>query len=225
MKKQKSALTLYIILSVIFISSLVTCNLIFQKFFTCNLFGYETQLSVGLLAYPVTFLITDIISEIFGQKKAQKVVISGFCAAIFTFAIITISSNIKAFSGSPVDDQTFLKVFGLTGPAVLASMTAYLIAQYIDVKIFHFWKKLTKGKYLWIRNNFSTIPSQTIDSCTVIGILVLANVFTVKQFFPLVIGALFFKIIIAAIDTIPLYIIINFIRKKYKLKKGEEIKL
>ena len=134
---------MYIILVGIFISSLVTCNLIFQKFFTYTFLGYETQLSVGLLAYPITFLVTDIISEIFGKKKAQQVVLAGFCAAIFTFIIITISSNIPAFNESPVDNNTFLKVFGLTGPAVLASMTAYLIAQYIDVKIFHFWKNFS----------------------------------------------------------------------------------
>jgi len=225
MKSQKYAFILYLILSGIFISSLITCNLIFQKFFNINIFGYETQLSVGLLAYPITFLVTDIISEIFGQKKAQQVVITGFCSAIFTFIVITISSKISASTESPVNNQIFTQVFGLTGPAVLASMTAYLIAQYIDVKIFHFWKKITKGRYLWIRNNFSTIPSQTIDSCTVIGVLVLAKVFTLSQFFPLVIGAILFKIIVAAIDTIPLYIIINYIRKKYKLKIGEEIKL
>ncbi|MAZ01425.1 MAG: hypothetical protein CMP58_04485 [Flavobacteriales bacterium] len=225
MKSQKSAFTLYIILSGIFISSLVTCNLIFQKFFNINILGYQTQLSVGLLAYPITFLVTDVISEIFGQKKAQQVVIAGFCAAIFTFIVITISSKIPSFKDSPVNDQIFSQVFGLTGPAVLASMTAYLIAQYIDVKIFHFWKRVTKGKHLWIRNNFSTIPSQTIDSCTVIGILVLAKVFTINQFIPLVVGALLFKIVVAAIDTIPLYIIVNYIRKKYKLKKGEEINL
>ena len=87
MKSQKSAFTLYIILSGIFISSLVTCNLIFQKFFNINILGYQTQLSVGLLAYPITFLVTDVISEIFGQKKAQQVVIAGFCAAIFTFIV------------------------------------------------------------------------------------------------------------------------------------------
>ena len=72
LKQSESAFTLYIILAGIFISSLVTCNLIFQKFFTYTFLGYETKLSVGLLAYPITFLVTDIISEIFGKKKHNK---------------------------------------------------------------------------------------------------------------------------------------------------------
>ena len=70
---------LYLIFTGIFIASLVACNLIFQKFFTWNFLGLTFELSVGIIAYPVTFLVTDLISELYGKKRANQVVISGFC--------------------------------------------------------------------------------------------------------------------------------------------------
>ena len=80
---------LYLIFTGIFIASLVACNLIFQKFFTWNFLGIQFELSVGIIAYPVTFLVTDLISELFGKKRANQVVISGFFASVFTTALIS----------------------------------------------------------------------------------------------------------------------------------------
>ena len=138
---------LYLILAGIFIASLVSCNLIFQKFFEFKVWlpfiGYYTfQQSVGLLVYPITFLVTDIISEIYGMKKADRVVITGLIASFFMLLIVTISNHMTATPWSPVDGPTFSKVFGLSGAAVFASMVAYLFAQFIDVRVFHFWKIL-----------------------------------------------------------------------------------
>ena len=84
---------LYLIFAGIFIASLVACNLIFQKFFTWNFLGLTFELSVGIIAYPVTFLVTDLISELYGKKRANQVVISGFCASVFTTLLIFISMN------------------------------------------------------------------------------------------------------------------------------------
>ena len=85
-------------------------------------------------------MVTDIISEIYGQKRANRVVTAGLFASIFMLIVVMISDMSQAAAWSPVDNQTFSKVFGLSGAAVFASMTAYLIAQYIDVRVFHFWK-------------------------------------------------------------------------------------
>ena len=101
---------LYLIFTGIFIASLVACNLIFQKFFTWNFLGIQFELSVGIIAYPVTFLVTDLISELFGKKRANQVVISGFFASVFTTALIFISMNATAAEWSPIDSQTFNKV-------------------------------------------------------------------------------------------------------------------
>ena len=123
----------YLVLTGIFIASLVASNLIFQKFFTWNFLGINFELSVGIIAYPVTFLVTDLISELYGQKRANQVVVSGFFASVFTTLLVLVSVNASAVEWSPIDDMTFTKVFGLTGPAFFASMVAYLTAQLTDV--------------------------------------------------------------------------------------------
>jgi len=152
---------IYLYLAALFITSLVVSNLIFQKFiywypFEWNLLGFTLfELSVGILPYPITFLITDLISEIFGQKKANQVVVAGIFASIFSVLIILIAEIAPAISNSPISDAIFTKVFSNSPLAVLASMISYLFAQFIDIKIYHFWKGFTNGKHLWVRNNFS----------------------------------------------------------------------
>jgi len=214
---------LYLIFTGIFIASLVACNLIFQKFFTWNFLGLTFELSVGIIAYPVTFLVTDLISELYGKKRANQVVISGFCASVFTTLLIFISMNATAAEWSPVDSTTFNKVFALSPIAVLASMIAYLLAQFVDIRIYHFWKQLTKGKHLWLRNNFSTFSSQIIDSTTVIALLCFFDILAWDLFLGLVLSSIIFKIIVAIIDTPLLYLLVGLIRKKFHLGINDEI--
>ena len=159
-----NANNIYLILIGFFITSLIVSNLIFQKFFQLTILGIQFELSVGILFYPITFLITDLVSEIYGPKKANHMVMTGVVSSIFCLAIVSISNYLNATDWSPVNNQTFNLVFGNTTLAVGASMLAYLCAQFIDIKIYHFWKKLTKGNHLWLRNNFSTICSQSIDT-------------------------------------------------------------
>tara|TARA_B100001113_G_scaffold102010_1_gene82522 strand:- start:326 stop:991 length:666 start_codon:yes stop_codon:yes gene_type:complete len=207
---------LYLIFAGIFIASLVACNLIFQKFFTWNFLGLNFELSVGIIAYPVTFLVTDLISELFGKKRANQVVISGFFASIFTTALIFISMNATAADWSPIDSQTFNKVFGLSAPAFLASMVAYLCAQFIDVRIFHFWKRLTKGKYLWLRNNASTMFSQLVDTSLVLVILCSAGAIGWERFGTLLFMGWLFKVLVALIDTPIIYFALWALKDKIK---------
>ncbi len=222
-----TAENLYLILAALFMASLVTSNLIFQKFFTWNPFGlYEFQLSVGIIAYPVTFLVTDIISEVYGRKRANRVVLAGLFASAFMLLIIIVSSYAKATEWSPVDDQEFRKVFGFTFIAVAASMAAYLLAQFVDVQIFHFWKRVTKGKHLWFRNNASTFLSQFIDTFTVLFLLCSFEVIEWNLFWGLLINGFLFKVLFAAADTPVIYLLIWFIRKRLGLKgHGAEVEM
>ena len=225
---KKSAESLYLILASVFVASLVSCNLIFQKFFTLDIWipfigNYTFEQSVGLLPYPVTFLVTDIISEVYGQKRANKVVTSGLFASLFMLIVVTISDMVQATVWSPVDNQTFSKVFGLSGAAVFASMMAYLIAQYIDVRVFHFWERLTNGKHLWLRNNASTMFSQFVDTFSVLFLLCLFDVIVWDRFSILLLNGFLFKVFFAAFDTPIAYVLIGLIRKKFGLKFGEEI--
>ena len=207
---------LYLIFAGIFIASLVACNLILQKFFTWNFLGLTFELSVGIIAYPVTFLVTDLISELYGKKRANQVVISGFCASVFTTLLIFISMNATAADWSPVDSTTFNKVFGLSAPAFLASMMAYLTAQFIDVRIFHFWKRLTKGKHLWLRNNASTMFSQLVDTSMVLIILCSAGAIGWERFGSLLLMGWLFKVLVALIDTPIIYFLLWLLKDKIR---------
>jgi len=222
---------IYLILAGLFITSLVASNLIFTKIFywyplDINILGVKLfELSVGILPYPLTFLITDLISEIYGRKKADQVVITGIFASIFSILLILISSYVPAIEASPIDDETFNSVFLNAPLAVLASMLTYLFAQFIDIRIYHFWKKLTKGKHLWLRNNFSTFTSQFIDTFTIVSLLILFGILPEDKFTVLIISGFLFKVIVAILDTPLLYLFVWLIRKRFNLKIGEEINI
>ncbi|MFT5336198.1 MAG: putative integral membrane protein (TIGR00697 family) [Sphingobacteriales bacterium] len=219
---KKSGLGLYLILISIFIAALVGCNLIFQKFFIWESpLGLSFELSVGILPYPITFLVTDIISEFYGKKWANKAVVAGLIASVFMLIVVTIAGAVPATSWSPVGDEQFNSVFGFSGVAVAASMLAYLLAQFLDVKMFHFWKRKTKGKHLWIRNNFSTIGSQAVDTAAVLLLLCTFGVIDWGLFVALFLNGFLFKVLFAAIDTPLFYGIHYWIRKAYNLKLNE----
>jgi len=215
---------LYIIFAGIFIASLVAANLIFQKFFTWTPFGlYTFELSVGILPYPVTFLVTDIISELYGKKKADQIVFSGLIASVFVMAVVIIANAIPQTEWSPVSSETFNKVFGLFGPAVFASMIAYLAAQFIDIRLFHFWKRLTKGKHLWLRNNGSTIVSQFVDTASVLLLLCIAGVIEWSRFPGLLQNGFIFKVIIALFDTPFFYLAVWLLKPKIHDDPDEKV--
>ncbi len=223
---------IYLYLGALFITSLVVSNLIFQKFFFWHPFGEYTvfgatlfEISVGILPYPVTFLITDLISELFGKKKANQIVVAGIFASFFSLIIVYTASAVPATPWSPVDNGMFSSVFGNTIVAVFASMMAYLLAQFVDIQIYHFWKRITKGKYLWLRNNFSTFSSQFIDTFTVVLLLCSFGEIPWDKFKGLVISGFIFKIIIAFLDTPFLYFFVYILRKRFNLALGEEIDL
>lgn len=219
-----TAQRIYLILAALFIASLVVSNLIFQKFFYWDFFGiYTFEISAGILPYPITFLITDIISEVYGKRKANQVVTAGIFASFFSMLIVYVAGAVPATEWSPINNHLFDKVFGATAIAVLASMMAYLLAQYIDIQIFHFWKRLTKGKHLWLRNNFSTFFSQFVDTFTVLFLLCSFGKIDWSLFIALLISGFLFKILIAALDTPFLYAAVYLFRKRFNLKIGEEI--
>lgn len=215
---------IYLILAALFITSLVVSNLIFQKFFYWDFFGlYTFEISVGVLPYPVTFLITDSISEIYGKNKANQVVTIGIFASVFSLLIVLVADAVPATSWSPIGDEVFTDVFGATTIAVGASMMAYLLAQYVDIYVYHFWKKLTKGKYLWLRNNFSTFSSQFVDTFAVVFLLSVFGELKWELFGGLLLSGFLFKALIALLDTPLLYLIVYIFRKKFNLGVGEEL--
>ena len=213
---------IYLYLAAIFIAALVVCNLIANKFITIDL-GFKTfVISAGVLPYPITFLITDILSEIYGKKKTARIVWTGFGASLFVLGVLLLAQQFTAIEGSPVDDETFNKVFGNSWRVIFASMTAYLCAQLIDVRIYHFWKEKTAGKHLWLRNNFSTVLSQLVDTTLVVCVLFL-GIRSNSEILQFILDGWLFKMLCAFIDTPLLYASTAFIRNKLGLKFGEEV--
>ncbi len=230
-KDKLVAQRIYLLLAALFITSLVVSNLIFQKFFYwypfhLEIFGVKLfELSVGILPYPITFLITDIISEIYGKKRANQVVVAGIFASLFSLLIVLVSNAAPATPWSPVSDTMFTTVFGQTAIAVTASMMAYLFAQLIDIQIYHFWKGLTKGKHLWLRNNGSTFASQFIDTMTILLLLCSFEIIAWDKFMGLLLSGVIFKWFIAFIDTPFMYLLVYLFKKRFNLKTNEEIEL
>jgi len=224
---KKSGLFLYLILAGIFISLLITSNLIFKKFFSLDFFGlYTFELSVGLLPYPLTFLVTDVISEIYGLRRSNQVVIAGLICSLLMMGLVMLADALPLIpTGSPVNSEIFSLVFGSTPAAVAASMLAYITAQFADIRVFHFWKQYTKGKHLWLRNNVSTIVAQFIDTTVIFTLLCALGVLPWDKYWALYFSSILFKIIIALCDTPFFYIAVHFIKKRFGLGLNDELKI
>jgi uncharacterized PurR-regulated membrane protein YhhQ (DUF165 family) len=217
----------FLILSAIFLSSMTMLNVIgITRFIELG----SLQLAVGVLPYPLTFLCTDLISEIYGKKRANFLVWVGLGINFLVIAVmylgqlapsvpadsqppwqaLTLAEPISLATGQTLSGtiELFQVIYSCTAGAVFASMAAYIAAQFCDVWLFHFWKKVTKGKHLWVRNNFSTMISQLVDSVAVIsvtfGTLVLAGKMPVETALTLMGANYLFKVVAAALDTIPL---------------------
>ena len=170
---------------------------------------YTMSVPAGVIAYPFTFLATDLISELFGRKKAQLVVWTGFAMNIFLLFLMSVNHWLPNSAGVSGGLDLFEGVYEFMVGNVIASMIAYLVAQSVDVRLFHFWKKKTKGKHLWLRNNGSTMFSQLVDSTAILTILYLAgnlgdNVNTIGALIILIINSYLFKFFFALFDT-PLF--------------------
>ena len=162
-----------------------------------------------------------MISELYGQKKANLVVFSGFVASLFVLLFLWIGGQFNSIPSSIVDDVTYNSVFRNAWRLIAASMVAYLFAQFIDVRIFHFWKRLTNGKHLWIRNNGSTIVSQLVDTILVICILFF-GVWESDQILAAIIDGWLFKMLMAFLDTPIIYGILYLLKDKIDIAHIEE---
>lgn len=220
----------YLMLAALFVAALITCNLVANKFVVVNMGFKEFTLSAGILAYPVTFLITDVLSEIFGKRRTQNVVWVGFGATVFTLGILFLGGHYSASGNSPISDDIFETVFKNSPRLIAASMVAYLAAQFIDVRVFHFWKRLTKGKMLWVRNNFSTMFSQLIDTTLVVSVIFLD--FKDGQLVPkygwtsfgmLIFDGWLFKVMWAAIDTPVFYLLSWWYKRRFRIGDNAQV--
>jgi len=157
----------YVWLTAIFVAALVTSDLIGGKVF--RVWGLD--LSVGMIPFPLTFLLTDIINEFYGTEGARRVTFVGLGVALFVFAIINIAIYLPTSPESPMHGDQFRAVFGWSVRLYIASLTAYVVGQLLDISIFFSLRKLTGHRFLWLRSTGSTVLSQAVDTLVVSFVL------------------------------------------------------
>ncbi len=290
----------FLVLADTFLGAMVMLNILgITKFIQLGPFA----LAVGVLPYPLTFLCTDIISELYGRARANFVVFTGLLVNLLVLGfvwigdaapsiafrtplqrIVTLDTVVErdadgravidpatgfgllrpavpeeqpdgairlrpveefalrapegapagarrlvdAATGQPIlrEESLFGRIAAAARQAVLASMLAYLFAQFVDVWLFHFWKRLTGGKHLWLRNNGSTVISQLVDTVCVVLITfwgaIMAGDMAVAQVLSLIGGGYSFKLVVALLDTIPFYLCVGFLSRWLRIDPREE---
>lgn len=181
-----------------------------QTIKTADIFGMT--LVLGTISYSSLYLTTDLMSELYGKKSSKLAVLMGFLALFFTMAFMQITLWMTP-SATDFAQPALQTIFGLMPRLTAASIIAYLVSQNIDVNLYHFWKKLTNDKYLWLRNNGSTLISQFFDSVIFFHIAFFGTM-PYSQLWTLVISTYIFKLIIAVIDTPFMYLGVKLLKDK-----------
>lgn len=195
----------YILLLSIFIGCITIASVLANKIITI----YGLFVPAGVLAYSITFVCTDVISEIWGRERANATILGGFVALVTVLLLVQLS---LAWPKAPFwdNDIAFRSVLGATSRIIVASFIAYLVSQYHDVWAFHFWKRITNDRHLWLRNNLSTAVSQFLDSLIFITIAF----YGVMPIGSLIVGQWIIKMAIAALDTPVVYVVVYLMRRK-----------
>jgi uncharacterized PurR-regulated membrane protein YhhQ (DUF165 family) len=234
----------FLALAAIFLCAMTMLNIIgITRFIDLGFF----TVAVGVLPYPITFLVTDLISELYGQRRANFLVTVGLVLNFFILGVLTLgiyippvdqaaqppwqtlslSSDVILPNGTTVGGEVELYslLYATTSGAVFASMMAYIAAQYCDVKLFHFWKRLTNGRHLWLRNNGSTIVSQMVDSFIVIsvtfGAAFMAGTISLGVMLNYMWSNYLFKLTVAILDTPLIYVGVHYLKRYLELTDEE----
>jgi queuosine precursor transporter len=200
----------FAILSSIFVAALIAANLLGSKITTI----LGISVSVGIFAYPLTFLITDAIEEVFGRKKARQLMYGALVAQILVLIIVVVAINMPPASRFE-HNEAYGAIFGNSIRIIIASLVAFFLSQTHDIWAFNLIKQKTHAKFLWLRNNASTVVSQFIDT-TLFMFIAFYQVtprFDVPFLFSLIIPYWLFKIAFALIDTPIVYGLVYWLRK------------
>jgi len=228
---QEKSARAFAVLMAGFVVTLVLTNIIGVKLFLAfpetmpkGVFGEAITLTTGLITYPVTFLLTDVVCEVWGRKRANLMVITGFVMSLLMLALVQIALVLPGAPAWAAANPTyatvaemqraFESVFTLPGVLVFGSMTAYLAAQLLDVRLFHFWKAVTAGRHLWLRNNASTMTSQLVDTVIVNSIFLGFGLGLDWDLVAKIIAASYlFKVLFALADTPFIYLGVHWVRR------------
>lgn len=227
----------FLVLAGLFLGTLAMLNILgITRFIDLSFripgLGFEVPvpLAVGVLPYPITFLCTDFISELYGRARANFVVWIGLVLNLWVVAILWLGGALPGFAGED-PGGVFFRVRDLAFGAVTASMIAYLAAQFVDVQLFHYWKRLTRGRHLWLRNNGSTLVSQLVDSVAVTlvthflasALPIDADRALVPQLLTFIAASYTFKLVTALVDTLPFYVGVRHLGRYLRLPIGPDL--
>ena len=212
---------IFLVLTGLFLGTLSMLNILGLTRFLWlgKISNWPIVVAVGALPYPVTFLCTDLISELWGERRATQVVWVGLLLNAWVVFILWLGGILPAIPGGE-SSQTFHEIQRLAFGSIGASMIAYIVAQFIDVRLFHFWKNFTNGKALWLRNNGSTLVSQLVDTTAVVLIShFAAHVLPISsekpvltQLLSFIASGYSFKALAALADTLPFYALTIWLR-------------
>jgi len=195
----------------LFVAALVTANLLGTKITTI----LGVSVSVGIFMYPITFLCTDIVAEVRGKQFTKQFVKIGLFVMVMTFLLTLLSVVLSPADRYELNDS-YVAVFGSSLRIIIASVSAFIMAQYHDIWAFQFWKKQTKGKWLWFRNNISTVVSQLIDTTVFmfIAFYMITPKFTTAFIISMIIPYWLFKVAFAFLDTPLVYLGVKWLKPK-----------
>lgn len=206
---------LYVVCAGIFVTGLVVAEATASKFFTVidlpftvTIFGRaftEVIMTAGVIAFPVTFIVTDLVNEYYGKPGIRFVTYLGMVMILLEFAILQVAMVVPTASISPVPEEAFDLVFGATGRIIIASITAYLLGQLADITLFHWLRRLTQGRHLWLRATGSTFGSQFLDTLLVLSIA-FAGQLAFQEILAITLFNYAYKFVIAAVITPVIYV-------------------
>jgi len=204
------------VLATLFVTCLITANIITVKLI--SVWGWIVP--AGVIAYPLTFLFTDVITELYGKRVASRVVWLGFGASIL-MVILVVGAKLLTPASFWEGQAAYDSVLGMVPRIVLASMIAYLVSQHHDVFAFSFWRQKTKSRFLWLRNNASTMVSQAMDTALFITIAFWGTVPN-SVLVNMLVTQYVIKLAIAALDTPFCYLLVYLLKNKIKPLAGAE---
>lgn len=208
---------LYLWLAGLFVAALITADLIGAKMFRL---GDSFDLSVGMLAFPLTFVLTDVLNEFYGPAATRRVTYLGLGTAVFAFAIIYVAKSLPTSPESPLPGDMFANVFGWSARLYVGSLTAYLIGQLLDITIFTALRRVTRHRYLWLRATGSTLVSQMVDTVVVTSVL-LGGTKAAGYVAGVIVNSYLVKVGVAVALTPLIYAVHAFLLRVLRIPEGD----
>lgn len=203
----------YIILASFFVASDVLTNLVFGKFLSIHINHIiDFEVPAGTLVYPFTFLISDLITEIYNKNHAKRVVIASFFSIFFVVSLLQIIDHIPSASSSILTEDEFHRVFNLSFSSFCASSVAYLVSQLLDIQIYHKLKTLTSDRFLWLRNFLSISISQLVDTLLFFSIIMFLGIISKETFDKIIIPTFSIKVLWAVCEIPFFYLGVYLLR-------------